>query len=580
MMKRQIIVYIVAGALALSSSVALGQKKGKDKRKTKTELTEEKRLEFDFAFHEGEKALVLGEYEKAISWFVTCIKLDNTSAVARYELANIYIGKENLNSALALAREAVALQPQNMWYQVQLAGIYKSKGMIEQACEVYANLANQFPKRNDFYHIQAELYASVEKFEEALEVYQKLEKKIGITEQVSLNKHTLFLRLDKRKNAYSELNKLIKKFPFKVENYGLLADMYLQDGDGEKALDLYKKIVEIAPENGLVHFYLAEYYRKEKKYDLAQNALKKAFASDMVDPDKKIQYLMGVIMADPENKVTDETLKELLDLLIKVHPDHIHVNALYADFLRRQKDSAGARKLLRKVLVQEKTNYVIWEELMFIDNELLDFDSMLTESEEAIKYFPTQPMLYIFNGVAAAQKKDYERAVKSLTTGFNYVGDNIPMRIQFLTYLGDAQYELGHTEKAFKAYDEVLLFDPDNVVVLNNYSYYLSVLDQRLEKAKEMSLKCVEIEKENSTYLDTHAWVLFKLGSFSDAKRAMEKALQFGGRESAVIVEHYGDILYRLGDKKAAMTEWENAQKLGEGSKQLLEKIKTGVIPE
>ena len=580
MMKRQIIVYIVVGALALSSSVALGQKKGKDKRKTKTELTEEKRLEFDFAFHEGEKALVLGEYEKAISWFVTCIKLDNTSAVARYELANIYIGKENLNSALALAREAVALQPKNMWYQVQLAGIYKSKGMIEQACEVYANLANQFPKRNDFYHIQAELYASVEKFEEALEVYQKLEKKIGITEQVSLNKHTLFLRLDKRKNAYSELNKLIKKFPFKVENYGLLADMYLQDGDGEKALDLYKKIVEIAPENGLVHFYLAEYYRKEKKYDLAQNALKKAFASDMVDPDKKIQYLMGVIMADPENKVTDETLKELLDLLIKVHPDHIHVNALYADFLRRQKDSAGARKLLRKVLAQEKTNYVIWEELMFIDNELLDFDSMLTESEEAIKYFPTQPMLYIFNGVAAAQKKDYERAVKSLTTGFNYVGDNIPMRIQFLTYLGDAQYELGHTEKAFKAYDEVLLFDPDNVVVLNNYSYYLSVLDQRLEKAKEMSLKCVEIEKENSTYLDTHAWVLFKLGSFSDAKRAMEKALQFGGRESAVIVEHYGDILYRLGDKKAAMTEWENAQKLGEGSKQLLEKIKTGVIPE
>jgi len=580
MMGRQLKVYVVAGVLILSSSVAWGQKKGTDKKKTKTELTEEKRLEFDFAFHEGEKSLVLGEYEKAISWFATCLKLDNTSAVARYELANIYLGKENLNSALQLAREAVALQPKNMWYQVQLAGIYKSKGMIEQACEVYDNLASQFPKRNDFYYIQAELYASVEKFEEALEVYQKLEKKIGITEQVSLNKHTLFLRLDKRKNAYSELNKLIKKFPFKVENYGLLADMYLQDGDGEKALDLYKKIVEIAPENGLVHFYLAEYYRKEKKYDLAQNALKKAFASDMVDPDKKIQYLMGVIMADPENKVTDETLKELLDLLIKVHPDHIHVNALYADFLRRQKDSAGARKLLRKVLAQEKTNYVIWEELMFIDNELLDFDSMLTESEEAIKYFPTQPMLYIFNGVAAAQKKDYERAVKSLTTGFNYVGDNIPMRIQFLTYLGDAQYELGHTEKAFKAYDEVLLFDPDNVVVLNNYSYYLSVLDQRLEKAKEMSLKCVEIEKENSTYLDTHAWVLFKLGSFSDAKRAMEKALQFGGRESAVIVEHYGDILYRLGDKKAAMTEWENAQKLGEGSKQLLEKIKTGVIPE
>lgn len=571
---------MLTGVLMFSTSIALGQKKGKDKKKTKIELTEQMRLEFDYAFHEGEKALVLGEYEKAISWFATCLKLDNTSAVVRYELANIYMTQENYNSALELARGAVKLQPKNMWYQVQLAGIYKSKGMIDQACGVYKELASQFPKRNDFYYIQAELFASVEKFEEALEVYQKLEKKIGVTEQVSINKHALYLRLSKRKNAYAELNKLTKKFPFKIENYGLLADMYLKDGENEKALEQYKKIVKIAPENGLVHFYLAEYYRKEKQKDLSWISLKKAFGSTMVNPDKKIQYLMGVVMVDQENKVTDEALKELLDLLLNVHPDHIHVNALYADYLRRQKDSEGARKLLRKVLLQEKTNYVVWEELMFINNELLDFDSMLKESAEAIKYFPTQPLLYIFNGVAAAQKKDFKTAVRSLTTGFNYVGDNVPMRIQFLTYLGDAQYELGQTKKAFDAYDEVLMFDPDNVVVLNNYSYYLSVLDQKLEKAKEMSLKCIQIEKENSTYLDTHAWVLFKLGSFSDAKRAMEKALQHGGRESAVIVEHYGDILFRLGEKDAAMTEWQNAKEIGEGSKQLSEKIKTGEIPE
>ncbi len=579
-MGRQFIVYMLVGVLTFSSSAVLGQRKSKKKKQTKIELSEQKRLEFDYAFHEGEKALVLGEYEKAISWFATCLKLDKTSAVVRYELANIYINQENFNSALELARGAVALQSKNMWYQVQLAGIYKAKGMIDQACDVYDNLASQFPKRDDFYHIQAELFASVEKFEDALDVYQKLEKKIGVTEQVSINKHTLYLRLKKRKQAYAELHKLTKKFPFKIENHGLLADMYLQDGNKEKALNQYKKIVEIAPDNGLVHFYLAEYYRKEKQGDLAQVSLRKAFASELVNPDKKIQYLMGVVLPDTINKVSDEKLKVLLDLLLKIHPDHIHVNALYADYLRRKKDSKGARKLLRKVLLQEKTNYVVWEELMFINNELLDFDSMLAESTEAIKYFPTQPLLYIFNGVAAAQKKDFKTAVKSLTQGFNYVGENVPMRIQFLTYLGDAQYELGHVEKAFKAYDEVLLFDPNNVVVLNNYSYYLSVIDQKLEMAKEMSHKCVEIEKENSTYLDTHAWVLFKLGSFSDAKRAMEKALEHGGRESAVIVEHYGDILYRLGDKEAAMAEWENAKKIGEGSEQLPEKIKTGVIPD
>ena len=580
MLKRQTIVYVLVGVLMFSSSVGFAQKRETDKKKNKVELTEQKRLEFDYAFHEGEKALGLGEYEKAISWFANCIKLDKTSAVVYYELANIYISQENYNSALELARSAVALQPKNIWYQIQLAGIFKAKGMIDQACGVYEDLAIQFPERNDFRHIEAELFISVEKFEEALDVYQTIEKKLGVTENVCINKHTLYLRLNKRKNAYAELNKLIKKFPFKIENYGLLADMYLKDDNKEKALVQYKKIVEIAPENGLVHFYLAEYYRKEKQYEVAQSHLEKAFASNMVNSEKKIQYLMGVVLADTGNQISDENLKTLLDLLMKVHPDDIHVNLINADFLRRHKDSKGARKLLRKVLLQEKNTYAVWEELMFINNELLDFDSMFTESSEAIKYFPTQPLLYIFNGVAAAQKQDFKSAVKTLTIGFNYVGNNLALRIQFLTYLGDAQYELGNIKKAFEAYDEVLLFDPANVAVLNNYSYYLSVLDQNLEKAKEMSLKCVQIEKENSTYLDTHAWVLFKLGSFSDAKIAMDKALQFGGRESAVIVEHYGDILYRLGEKEAAMSEWKNAEKIGEGSKQLLEKIKTGIISE
>lgn len=573
-------VYIVAGVLIFSSSVALGQKIRKDKKSSKIELSEQQRLEFDFAFHEGEKALIMGEHKKAVSWFTACLKLDDKSAVVRYELANIYLSQENFNAALELARQAVALQPKNMWYQIQLAGIYKAKGMIDQACGVYKDLTSIFPEKNDFCYIQAELYTSVEKYEEALDVYQKLEKKIGVSEQVSVKKQALYILLGKRKNAYAELNKLTKRFPFKIENYGLLADMYLQDGDNEKALKQYQKIVEIAPDNGLVHFYLAEYYRKEKQTDKAHASLLQAFSSNQVNADKKIQYMIGVLMADPANPIPEESLKELLDLLMASHPDHINVNALYADYLRRQKDNIGARKLLRKILLQEKTNYVIWEELLLIDNELLDFESMLTESTEAIKYFPSQPVLYIFKGVAAAQQEQYKTAIKALTAGFNYVGENVPLRIQFLSYLGDAQYQIGNTEKAFKAYDEVLLFDPQNVVVLNNYSYYLSVLDQKLEKAKEMSFKCVEIEKENSTYLDTHAWVLFKMGSFSDAKRLMEKALQHGGRESAVIVEHYGDILFRLGDKEAAMTEWQNAEEIGEGSEQLLEKIKTGVIPE
>lgn len=572
------------GSMTIAVNSAYGEIEvsgsNKDKVQKEIKLTEQQQLEFDFAFTEATKAVLLGELDKGISLYASCLKIDPTSAVVRYELANIYLSQEDYNSALELARGAVSLQPQNLWYQIQLANIYQKKGMIDSACKVYNELIDLFPERNDFYYLEASLFASVEKFEEAIEVYNRLEKKLGIQEGISLEKERLYVSMGNKKMAYAEIQKLIKKYPYRADFYGILADLYLSDNEEEKAFSQYEEILKIDPNNGLVHFYLADFYRKKGDFEKSNISLAKAFANEDIDADQKIQYLISVLMSTENANMSDEFLKELLDKLVEIHPGNVRVHALYADFLRKRKDNEGARYHLKKVLEEEKTNYVVWEELLLIDNELLDFESMYTTSDEAIKYFPSQPVLYIFKGVALAQKGDYALAVKTFEEGFSYIGDNVRLRIQFQTYLGDAYYQMGAAEKAFKAYDEVLLFDPQNVIVLNNYSYYLSVRGENLEKAKKMSSLCVDLEKENSTYLDTHAWVLYQLGQFDEAKNVMENALKFGGTESAVIVEHYGDILYRLNQKDRALEEWKKAIQIGKGSEYLAEKIKTGQIPE
>ncbi|MCT4624310.1 MAG: tetratricopeptide repeat protein, partial [Schleiferiaceae bacterium] len=403
---------------------------------------------------------------------------------------------------------------------------------------------------------------------------------VGIQEGVSLEKEKLYIQLGKRKMAYAEVQKLIKEYPYRADFYGVLADLYLADNEEEKAFKQYEEILKIDPDNGLVHFYLADFYRKKKDYTKSNESLLKAFGQEEITADQKIQYLISILMTQEQPKLDDEYLKSLLDTLVEIHPGHVRVHALYADYLRKRKDNEGAKYHLRKVLEEDKSNYVVWEELLLINNELLDFDAMRDVSTEALKYFPTQPLLYIFKGVAEAQKEDYEKAIKTLNDGLMYIGENVRLRVQFKTYLGDAYYQNGMREKAFKAYDEVLLFDPENVIVLNNYSYYLSVKGEQLEKAREMSSKCIELESENSTYLDTHAWVLYQLGKYEEAREAMEKALKFGGKDSAVIVEHYGDILFRLGNNEDALVEWKKALEIGEGSEFLAEKVKTGVIPE
>ncbi|MEJ7661050.1 MAG: tetratricopeptide repeat protein [Hymenobacter sp.] len=82
---------------------------------------------------------------------------------------------------------------------------------------------------------------------------------------------------------------------------------------------------------------------------------------------------------------------------------------------------------------------------------------------------------------------------------------------------------------------------------LNNYSYFLALRGEKLDKAKQMAGKVVKQFPDNDTYLDTYAWVLYKLKDYAGAKAALEKALQT--TKDAAVIEHYGDVLYQLGDK-------------------------------
>ena len=79
---------------------------------------------------------------------------------------------------------------------------------------------------------------------------------------------------------------------------------------------------------------------------------------------------------------------------------------------------------------------------------------------------------------------------------------------------------------------------------MNNYAYYLSLLNLKLELAEKMSGTVIQNNPDNATYLDTYAWVLFKKKDYRLAKFYIESAINNDKESSAVLIEHYGDILY------------------------------------
>ena len=127
----------------------------------------------------------------------------------------------------------------------------------------------------------------------------------------------------------------------------------------------------------------------------------------------------------------------------------------------------------------------------------------------------------------------------------------------------------------YKSYQNSLKHNPSNSRVLNNYAYYLALDKKKLIKALEMSTKAVALEPNNSTYIDTRGWILFTLKRYEEARDVLRNAIAKDGSTSAVINEHYGDALYKTGNKERAFIYWDKAKELGGGTEKLDIKINT-----
>lgn len=555
---------------------------GKKKVENARELDEKSQLEFDYSFMEGVRCKITGDVQAAIGWYDNCLKINPESPVVKYEIASILMANQDYNGALQLAREAVAGNPGNMWYKVLLATVLQNKSMIEEACQVYADIIAKYPEKEEFYLIEAGLYTSVEKWQKAIEVYDRYEAQNGVTEPVSIEKIKLYTKLDDVKKASNELVKLIKKFPEKDEYLSLLAELYFNYNQDKKGLQILDRLLKSDPDNGFVHFYLADYYWDKKQPDETEKHMKSALLSDKIDNGYKIQYILRLILNPDTTLVSDAQLDTYMDLLMSKYSDDLSVRALHSDFLKKDNKLQEAKKELEFILSKDKNNYMIWEELLLINNETADTIGMYKTGTEAIQYFPDQPLPYALSGISLMMQKDYKSAMPFFEKGVELAGDKQALKAQFYSYLADCYYNLDSVQKAFDMFDRVLLINPDDAMVLNNYAYYLSLRNERLELAEKMSSKAIAIEPENGTYLDTYAWVLYMRGEYSQARYYMKLAIEKTKEPSGVLYEHYGDVLYRNGNKEEALNMWKKALELGgeEVSGELKGKVESGVMPE
>ena len=542
-------------------------------------LSDEKQNEFEYLYIEGLKQKQLGNMQGAVSLFSRCLEIDPNSAATMFELANIHLGNGDLTSASLLLEKSIEINPGNKWYKILLARIYQQAKKYDKAADLYGQLYALNPdemENLEYLYMKAGILSSAGKYDEAISAFNLLESKLGFNEQIIMAREQVYVVAGNKEKAAAEINKLIEFAPEDTRYYGLMADMYLDQGDSVKALEYYNRILDIDPENGFVHFSLAGYYQKIGDQAKAYEHTREGFKNKTLEIETKLQMYVMLAGDLQRSGITEIQARELLDLLRDMYPDDPRVIDLYVNALLQKNQLKEAREQLRNILKTNKEDYSVWERLMLVDNELLDFETLYTDSKTAIELFPSQPMPYALHAMACLQKELYEEALKTIAEGETYVVENNPITIQFELYKAEANYKLNRVEEAFKAFEKVIKLDPENYMALNNYAYYLSIRDENLEKAARMSGKAVQANPKNATYLDTYAWVLFRQKDYKLARFYQETAVQNGGDQNEVILEHYGDILFMLGEKDKAMEYWKKALEIGEGSGFLKEKIKKG----
>lgn len=545
-----------------------------------SKVSEIQKLESTVLLIDATRQKILGNWANAIVLYSEATKKDPFNSAALFELAKIHARQGYLADAEKFAFRAVQIEPQNKYYLNTLADIYFLQEKNEQGLKVHQNLAKQYPNNPDIHLTLASIYIYLKRFDEALAVFNHLESIVGFNEEISIQKQKLFLQSNQTNRAIEEAKRLISFMPDDPMYLEMLADMYMETGQQQKALEIYQAMQEKDPDNPMVHLLLADYYRGAGQEERSFDHLRRAFINPRLDLEGKARIMYSYYQVSQQNPKYLDQAYLLLEELLRTHAGEAETYAIYGDFLLRDKRLEEARNMFMKAAQTDPSNFAVWQQLMLIDSEKEDYAALLETTQKASEFFFEQPSLFFFQGIANLQLEYFQDAVRAFEMGLGLTAENKELQEQFYTLLGDSYYKLKNTEKAFEAYEKALAINPANIFALNNYSYYLSLENRELEKARTMSEKANRLEMGNASFQDTYGWIMYKMGNYKEARMWIEMAMESAGKPSGTIYEHYGDVLFKLGEVQQAVEYWKKAKDTGEASKWIDKKINEQKIYE
>ena len=546
--------------------------------------------EAEFYFTEGEKFFILEDYAKALVYYQRALDINPDNGTIHYKIAEVLSKsskQDDLVKASVSIEQALRLDDENKYFYLLAASIYNSLGRFDKAAQSYESMIEKVKGTEEYLYEVAAVYQYGGKREEAIKAYTRAEDIFGVNEVSSIQKVKLLFESGKTTDALAEGEKLMKAFPTDERYVMAFTEIISKQGMRDQAIRHLEDFLKKNPESGSVKMLLAGFYRDTGQEEKARPYLVSLFEDPSIDLSSKL-IVLGAYNAElnqnKTNKISDADKEafasQLYEKLATGYPGDPSVHIVGGDlYLSTGKNREAQNEYLKAIETGASVNFEVYENLLYLEIKLEQWDQVIRHAEEALEIYPNQSMIHYFLGVAHLRKRHHLEAIQSFEQAKRLASSNAALLGEINSQLGEAYNAAKQFQKSDKAYEEALAFNPNNATVLNNYSYYLALRKENLEKAEKMSATLIKNHPENPTFLDTYAWVLFTREKYKEARKVMERAITTG-KATATHFEHYGDILYKLGDIDGAVRQWEKARGLNANSETLNKKIANRKIYE
>lgn len=538
-------------------------------------LSIEGQRRYEYYYLEAVRLEQQGCYDEAFGMLVHCLDICPEAPSALYKMATYYFFLNQKDKALDALLRAVKGEPDNYWYRQTLASYYQTNREYDNAIAVLEEMQQRFPKRNgELLSALVGLYSQIQRYDKVIDALSRLETLIGKTEAISMEKSRNYLLMGNQEGAFGEMEALAAEYPDNSYYRVVLASIYMENGREADALPVLQEILHEEPDNGAAKIAMVQYHKQVADTVGYHAMVDSVMMASTVDDDTKVKMMLQLI-----NEKTDSTyVLQLFDRALQ-QPQRSaklgHICVQYMLMLHQSEERV--RPVLLRMLETEPDHVQARLQLLSYAAKRNDLEEIIDICSKAIDYTPEVLDFYYYKAIGLYQTNRHEEALDTYRKATAQITQesNTELVSDIFTAMGDLYQQTGRLEEAYLCYDSALVYNPSNLLVLNNYAYFLSEEGRQLDKAELMSYRTIKAEPQNATYLDTYAWILYKQQRYEEALGYMEQALAADSVPSDVLYEHAGDIHYRLGNVQRALDYWERAlelQRKAEAVEERLEK--------